>query len=57
MEVFNTITNTTTVYSSIRSAALNIGIVHSTLRKYLESGQSYENKYKFSYYKPSSGKD
>lgn len=57
VEVFDIITKTTIVYSSIRSAALAIGIVHSTIRKYLRLGEPYKNKYKFSYYKPSSDKD
>jgi len=35
VEVFYIITKTTIVYSSIRSAALAIGIVHSTIRRYL----------------------
>jgi len=57
VEVFDIRTKTTIVYSSIRSAALAIGIVHSTIRKYLRSGEPYNNKYKFSYYIPSSDKD
>lgn len=57
VEVFDIITKTTIVYSSIRSAALAIGIGHSTIQKYLRLGESYKNKYKFSYYKPSNDKN
>jgi hypothetical protein len=55
VEVFDIISKTTNVYSSIRSAALEIGIEHSTVRKYLRLDEPYKNKYKFS--KPSSDKD
>ena len=57
VEVFDIISETTNVYSSIRSAALEIGIAHSTIRKYLRLGKPYKNKYKFSCDNPSSGKD
>ena len=57
MEVFDIITETTNVYSSIRSAALEIGIAHSTIRKYLRLGEPYKNKYKFSFYKPGPSRD
>ena len=57
VEVFDIISETTNVYSSIRSAALEIGIAHSTIRKYLRLGKPYKNKYKFSCDNPSSDKD
>lgn len=49
VKVLDLETNTTTVYSTIRSAARATELVHSTIRKYLTLGVPYKNKYLFTY--------
>ena len=53
IEVLDIDTHISTVYSSMRSAALAIGVQHSTIHKYLRLDVPYKDKYKFSYYNPS----
>jgi excinuclease UvrABC nuclease subunit len=48
IEVFNTKTNETKFYTSIRKAATEIGISRTTIMKYLKNKEEYKN-YKFTY--------
>lgn len=53
IEVLDLDTGLTTIYPTIRSAAKELDIARSTISNYLQLGEPYMNKYKFSYYKPS----
>lgn len=54
IEVLDLETNTTAVYSTIRSAARATGLVHSTIRNYLTLDVPYKDKYLFTYSESSS---
>ena len=46
IEVTNTKTNETTIYSSIRQAATNLGIAHTTILRHVKNKKEYKT-YKF----------
>jgi len=47
IEVNNIITNDIKIYPSIRAAARNLDLAHSTIRKYIESQDVYKERYVF----------
>lgn len=51
MDVIDLQTNTTTSYSSIREAARNLEMAHSTIRKYSKMDSTYLDRYKFKLYR------
>lgn len=51
LDVIDLQTNTTTSYSSIREAARNLEMAHSTIRKYSKMDSTYLDRYKFKLYR------
>jgi hypothetical protein len=45
LEVIDLETNVTSIYNSLRGAAIELGSNHTTLGRYMKSGKIYNKKY------------